>query len=209
MFLYRNSIVISVLLESKNKNIVIKKGIEDMDYHKTGKLLALVLRHKPESIGLSLDENGWADVKELIVLINKNNNSMVSLEDLLYIVTIDNKQRYSFNKDKTKIRANQGHSLQVDVELKEMIPPDILYHGSATKYEESIQKEGLLSKTRLYVHLSKDVDTAIIVGKRHGEVIVYEVDCKKMINDHYVFYLSVNNVWLIKEVPVKYLKKIV
>lgn len=124
------------------------------------------------------------------------------------IVRTDNKQRYSFNEDKTLIRANQGHSIPVDVELTKAVPPDILYHGTGEKYVSSIDKEGLLPKSRLYVHLSKDEDTAVNVGKRHGKPVVYKVDARKMQEDGFEFFLSVNGVWLTKEVTVKYIFKL-
>ena len=124
------------------------------------------------------------------------------------IVRTDNKQRYSFNEDKTLIRANQGHSISVDVELKKAVPPDILYHGTGEKYVSSIDKEGLLPKSRLYVHLSNDEETAVNVGKRHGKSVVYKVDARKMQEDGFEFFLSVNGVWLTKEVPVKYIFKL-
>lgn len=121
------------------------------------------------------------------------------------IVKEDSKQRYSFNGEKTLIRANQGHSIDVDVELEECIPPDILYHGTGIKYCNSINKEGLISKNRVYVHLSKDVETAINIGSRHGEPFVYKIKAKEMYNDGYRFFLSKNGVWLTKEVPAMYL----
>ena len=123
------------------------------------------------------------------------------------IVRTDNKQRYSFNEDKTLIRANQGHSIPVDVELKKAVPPDILYHGTGEKYVSSIDKEGLLPKSRLYVHLSKDIETAENVGRRRGKEIVYRVKSGQMYWDGYKFYLSENGVWLTKEVPIKYLEQ--
>lgn len=129
------------------------------------------------------------------------------MSDLERIVKEDKKQRYSFNEDKTLIRANQGHSLDVDVELKEMIPPTILWHGTAQRFVESIDKIELISKSRLYVHLSHDEYTASEVGKRHGKVCLYQVNAKQMYDDGYKFYLSVNHVWLTKEVPVQYLIK--
>lgn len=173
---------------------------------KLSKYISLILRHKPEVIGISLDEYGWANVKELIEGVSKDNDfNMYMLEE---IVKTDNKQRYSFNEDKTLIRANQGHSIPVDVELEEKIPPDILWHGTGEKYASSINKEGLISKSRLYVHLSKDRYTAVNVGSRHGNPILYEVNAKKMYEDGYRFYLSFNGVWLTKNVPVKYLKEI-
>lgn len=124
------------------------------------------------------------------------------------IVTTDNKQRYSFNEDKTLIRANQGHSIPVDVELPEKKPPIILYHGTGEKYVRSINEQGLISKSRLYVHLSGDEGTAKMVGSRHGKPVVYEIYASEMYNDGYVFYQSVNGVWLTKSVPAKYMKKL-
>lgn len=118
------------------------------------------------------------------------------------------KQRYSFNEDKTLIRANQGHSIPVDVELPEKEPPGFLWHGTGEKYTESIDEIGLIPKSRLYVHLSGDLETAKIVGKRHGKLALYKVKSGEMAKDGFIFYQSVNGVWLTKEVPIKYLEKI-
>ena len=170
----------------------------------TGRFIAMILRHKPETIGIKLDEHGWARVDELIAGIAKTRP--FDMEMLEEIVRTDSKQRYSFNEDKTLIRANQGHSIPVDVELEQKTPPDILWHGTGEKYVESINQMGLISKARLYVHLSKDYDTARNVGSRHGNPVVYQVDTKKMTEDGYAFFQSVNGVWLTKEVPVIYLK---
>ena len=172
----------------------------------TSRFISLILRHKPSEIGIELDEHGWANVAELIEGINKKQPfDMAQLEE---IVASDDKQRYSFNEDKTLIRANQGHSIPVDVELKESLPPDILYHGTGEKYVSSINDMGLIPKSRLYVHLSKDMETAVNVGKRHGKPVIYVVDSKKMAADGYKFYLSVNNVSLTNKVPVEYLRMI-
>ena len=172
----------------------------------TSKFLSLILRHKPETIGIKLDEHGWADVSELISGISKTRPfDMKMLEE---IVRTDNKQRYSFNEDKTLIRANQGHSIPVDVELEKKTPPEFLYHGTGEKFVSSIDKEGLLSKSRLYVHLSKDTDTAVKVGSRHGKPVVYMVAAGKMADEGFEFFLSVNGVWLTKAVPAEYLSKI-
>lgn len=133
--------------------------------------------------------------------------SMTKRADLVEkIVEEDSKQRYSFNREKTLIRANQGHSIKVDVELEECMPPNILYHGTGVKYCSSINKQGLISKSRLYVHLSKDIETATNVGSRHGEPFIYKVRAKDMYNDGYKFFLSQNGVWLTKEVPICYLE---
>lgn len=177
-----------------------------MKLHRIGKYIAYLLRHYPEDIGMQLDKNGWADTQELIVGIKKRYAGF-NMYDLEEIVRTDNKQRYSFNEDKTHIRANQGHSVNVDVELKEMKPPSVLYHGTGEKYVSSIDKNGLIPKGRLYVHLSKDTETATAVGKRHGKPIIYMVLSVKMADDGYKFYLSENGVWLTKEVPIKYLVK--
>lgn len=170
----------------------------------TSKYLSLILRHKPETIGISLDEHGWANVDELIAGISKTHD--LNMNILEEIVRTDNKQRYSFNEDKTLIRANQGHSIPVDVELKKVEPPEHLYHGTGEKYVNSIDQSGLIPKSRLYVHLSGDIETAINVGKRHGKPVVYQVSSDIMQKDGYEFFRSVNGVWLTKEVPVKYLE---
>ena len=171
----------------------------------TSKLIALVLRHKPEEIGITLDEHGWANVNELIAGIAKTQPfDMVALEN---IVSTDEKQRYSFNEDKTLIRANQGHSIPVDVELEQKTPPELLYHGTGEKYTASTDVQGLIPKSRLYVHLSSDYDTAVKVGSRHGKPVVYTVAAGEMQKNGYVFYQSVNGVWLTKNVPVEFLRK--
>lgn len=177
-----------------------------MNLTKISRYISLILRHKPETINITLDKNGWADVQKLIIGIKKTYKDF-NFDVLKHIVDTDDKQRYSFNEEFTKIRANQGHSIVVDVELEESEPPEFLFHGTGVKYMSSIDKQGLISKSRLYVHLSEDITTAINVGQRHGEPIVYMIDAHKMFEDGYKFYLSANNVWLTKEVPVKYLSK--
>lgn len=177
-----------------------------MSFADTSKFMSLILRHKPESIGISLDEHGWANVDELIAGIAKTHK--FDMDILEEIVRTDNKQRYSFNEDKTLIRANQGHSIPVDVELDEVEPPAELWHGTGEKYVSSIDEQGLIPKSRLYVHLSKDEETAMNVGKRHGKPVLYRVKAGDMYRDGYKFFLSKNGVWLTKEVPAKYLEKI-
>lgn len=172
------------------------------------KFISLILRHKPEIINLTLDEHGWADVEELVRGINRSKGQSIDQELLEEIVRTDEKQRYSFNEDHTLIRANQGHSIPVDVELEKKNPPDILWHGTGEKYVASIDEQGLIPKGRLYVHLSSDIDTARKVGSRHGKAVIYQIDCGKMSADGYRFFLSANKVWLTKEVPAMYLKKL-
>ena len=170
------------------------------------KYISLILRHKPEVIGITLDEHGWADVGELIKGVTRTRP--FSMETLEEIVQSDEKQRYSFDDTKTPIRANQGHSIPFDVELPEVIPPEILYHGTGEKFIASIEQQGLLPMSRLYVHLSADEKTAKEVGRRHGKPIVFEVLSSQMTKDGSTFYRSVNEVWLTKAVPMKYLVKI-
>jgi putative RNA 2'-phosphotransferase len=165
--------------------------------------ISLILRHKPSEIGITLDEHGWANVNELIEGINRTGRH-INMEILEEIVRTDNKGRYSFNEDHTLIRANQGHSIPVDVELKEATPPDILYHGTATRFMDSIEQQGIKPMSRLYVHLSQDLETAIKVGQRHGQCVVLLIDTKQMCSDGVKFYLSENGVWLTKYVDWKY-----
>ncbi len=171
---------------------------------KLSRFIALVLRHKPEAAGIVLDSNGWADTENLIQGIRKTKDPTFTLEKLAEIVYTDEKGRYSFSEDLRRIRANQGHSVNVDVELEEVEPPNFLYHGTATKYIAGIEKEGLIPKSRLYVHLSETIATATSVGQRHGKPVVYTIHAHKMFKDGYKFYKSVNDVWLTKEVPTKY-----
>lgn len=176
-----------------------------MDVTEASRFLSLILRHRPEVIGINLDPHGWADMGELIAGISRTRE--FSMEILEEIVRTDSKQRYAFNDDKTKIRANQGHSVAVDVGLRATIPPEVLWHGTGEKYVASIEKLGLIPKSRLYVHLSAEKDIAETVGTRHGTPVVFTVMAGDMSRDGYRFYLSENGVWLTKEVPVRYLKK--
>ena len=171
----------------------------------TNRFISLILRHKPEVIGITLDEHGWANVEELIAGVNQTR--LLDRAGLEEIVRTDEKQRYAFNADKTKIRANQGHSVPVDVELEAVTPPEILYHGTGEKYVESIEAQGLIPKTRLYVHLSGDYETAFQVGSRHGRPRIYQVHSGQMAADGFTFYRSVNGVWLTKTVPLRYLTR--
>lgn len=173
---------------------------------RAGRFISKILRHKPEIIGITLDEHGWANVDELIAGVNRT--LPMDMETLEEIVRTNNKQRYSFNEDKTLIRANQGHSVPVDVELTQAEPPEILYHGTAERFTAAIDAEGLRPMSRLYVHLSKDAETAANVGSRHGKPVVYEVLAGEMHRRGVIFFLSVNGVWLTKEVPEEFLRRI-
>lgn len=177
-----------------------------MSLIRISRYISMILRHQPQKIGITLDKHGWARVDELIEGVSRTHTLDFSM--LEEIVATDDKQRYSFNEDKTLIRANQGHSIPVDVELEETNPPQYLYHGTGEKYVASIDNMGLIPKARLYVHLSRDIDTAINVGSRHGTPVVYRVNSGRMAEDGFKFYLSANNVWLTDRVPAEYLEKI-
>jgi len=171
-----------------------------MDIVKKSKFLSLVLRHKPEEVGLTLDSSGWALVSDVL---NKCKMTMMELE---VVVEQNNKKRFEFNEDKTKIRASQGHSIDVDLEYESKIPPRYLFHGTSDKNIDVILIDGIKSMQRHAVHLSVDQRTAINVAKRHGKPIVLTIDSEKMHNDGYEFFLSTNNVWLTKFVPQEYIK---
>ena len=175
-----------------------------IDYERISKFISLVLRHKPEAANLTVDKYGYAQVDELVAYLNKKYGGF-TVTDLDTIVETDDKQRYSYNNDHTKIRANQGHSFPVDLGLEAQKPPLLLFHGTSTKYLDSIMEKGIISKSRQYVHLSKDVDTAHTVGLRHGAgTVILVVSAEQMWKDGYKFFLSDNGVWLVDEVPTKY-----
>ena len=164
-----------------------------------GREISYLLRHNPED--LNMDKNGWVSVDELLSKIN------ISFEDLKWIVDNNDKKRFSFNEDETKLRANQGHSIKVDVELKEKIPPKYLYHGTASKNVKSIMKSGLSKMKRNHVHLSDDYETAVNVAKRYSknDFHIFKIDTYPMIVDNVKFYQSENGVWLVDSVYPKYL----
>uniref|UniRef100_A0A0N5A9P3 2'-phosphotransferase n=1 Tax=Syphacia muris TaxID=451379 RepID=A0A0N5A9P3_9BILA len=171
-----------------------------------GRFLCLVLRHKPGAAGIGLDEHGWANVNDLIVGINQTGR-FITMELLEKIVKEDCKNRYSFNGDHTKIRANQGHSLiGIDIELKEETPPAMLYHGTAERFLPSIKKHGIQRQQRLLVNLSSDIETALSVGRRHGHPVVLQVNTTPMLQKGFKFFLSENKVWLCDSVPFDYCK---
>lgn len=163
-----------------------------------------MLRHHPGKIGLTLDDQGWADVDEL--LAQANQHGMTLTRPLLHEVVAQNdKQRFAFNADTTRIRANQGHSIKIDLGLEPVIPPEQLYHGTSTRFLESIRQKGLLRGKRDYVHLSPDELTARKVGARHGEPIVLAVKAGQMHAAGFTFYRAANGVWLTQHVPNQYL----
>jgi RNA:NAD 2''-phosphotransferase len=171
-----------------------------------GKFLSLVLRHQPETIDIELDEQGWANVQELIEKCKKHRYHF-SMEDLIEIVETNDKQRYSFNEKRNKIRANQGHSIDIDLALEAVEPPEFLYHGTATRFLSSIMEQGIVKGNRQHVHLSKDKETATKVGSRHGKPAILTIMSGKMYRGGILFYQSDNGVWLTDYVDTKYISE--
>jgi len=168
------------------------------------KLLSYTLRHKPEEYGIELDENGWASIDELIKKLSAHNED-INFEILQHIVDTNNKKRFAFNEDFTKIRASQGHSVDVELGYSEKQPPAILYHGTVEKFLSSILTAGLQKMQRHHVHLSADRTTAIKVGERRGKPIILEIKAREMFTAGYKFYISDNGVWLTDHVPVNFI----
>lgn len=176
-----------------------------MNKKSLSKFLSLVLRHKPEAINIKLDENGWCSVEELLEKCNQNGKS-ITRDILREIVAEDEKGRYSFNEDGEKIRANQGHSIKVNLELKEKTPPKYLYHGTVERFLKDIMSQGLKKMKRQHVHLSGDLETAHKVGNRRGKAIILRIDAERMNKAGHKFFISENGVWLIDNVPAGYIE---
>lgn len=170
---------------------------------KTSKFLSFVLRHKPEAIGLTLDHNGWVELDLLI----ERAASEISLDRMLIaeVIRTSDKQRFALSDDGERIRANQGHSVRVDLQLEAKEPPAVLFHGTATRFLESILAEGLRPGQRQHVHLSAQRETAVDVGRRHGKPVVLQVAADRMHAEGFQFFLSKNGVWLTDKVPSGYL----
>ncbi|HVD97711.1 MAG TPA: RNA 2'-phosphotransferase [Cytophagaceae bacterium] len=176
------------------------KSIQELT--KIGKFLSLLLRHKPEEANLALDQEGWTDIETLLQTLN------ITHEELQWIVEHNNKQRFGYNNSKTKIRANQGHSLSgIAIEYIEVVDaPEFLYHGTAANLFPLLLKEGLKKMSRTHVHLSGDLQTAIAVGKRKsGDIVIIKVKAKEMNDDGLKLFISENGVYLTDFVPAKYL----
>jgi putative RNA 2'-phosphotransferase len=168
------------------------------------KFLSLVLRHEPEQIGLTLDSAGWADVTELIEKMNKK-GTRLNFETLQTVVDTNDKKRFAFNDNKTRIRASQGHTIEIDLNLPQQVPPAILYHGTAIAYLPVIKEKGLVRMERQHLHLSAEEGTAKNVGGRHGKPVVLVIQALAMHEKGYVFYLSANGVWLTDHVPAAFI----
>lgn len=172
---------------------------------KISKYLSKHLRHTPERIGLTLAIGGWVNVDDLLSACAAHQFPITRAE-LEEVVATSDKQRFSFDETSTRIRANQGHSVEVDLELQPQIPPDVLYHGTGEQSVPAILQSGLLKMSRHHVHLSKDVETARKVGMRHGRPVIFAIAAATMHQAGFTFYCSENGVWLVDEVPPQYLE---
>jgi putative RNA 2'-phosphotransferase len=180
--------------------------LNEKENTKISKFLSLVLRHQPDTIGIELDDNGWTNTQILLEKLNEN-GLKIDLGVLKYIVETNAKKRFAFNETFEKIRANQGHSVQVELGYRAQIPPTILYHGTGQNAVNSILQTGLDKRQRHHVHLSADIETATKVGQRHGKPFIFKVLAAAMHREGFTFFLSDNGVWLTDNVPVQYLKK--
>ncbi|UKB83938.1 RNA 2'-phosphotransferase [Chryseobacterium sp. MEBOG06] len=180
--------------------------MNEIEKKKISKFLSLILRHQPETIGVKLDENGWADVEELRAK-SAQKRIYFTPEELDEVVETNNKKRFAFSEDKTQIRASQGHSINIDLSLEGVQPPDFLYHGTAEANMSSILEKGIEKRTRQHVHLSADKETATKVGMRHGKPVILTIRTGKMYEEGVVFYLSANGVWLTDFVDAQYISK--
>lgn len=180
--------------------------MNEIETKRISKFLSLILRHQPEIIGLKLDENGWADVEELIAKSAKRRTHF-TMKELDEVVETNNKKRFAFNEDKTRIRASQGHSIDINLALETVQPPDFLYHGTAEANIHSIFETGIEKRTRQHVHLSVDKETATKVGMRHGKPTILTIRTGKMHQDGIAFFQSANGVWLTEFVDPKYISK--
>lgn len=169
------------------------------------KFLSLVLRHNPGEIGIALDANGWVAVDELLRALSAHHFPLTRAE-LDDVVANNSKKRFAYSDDGLRIRANQGHSVNIDLGYEPAKPPGLLYHGTADRNVESILANGIQRRARNHVHLSPDRETAIMVGQRHGRPVVLEIRSGAMHADGIPFYQSANGVWLVAEVPAKYIK---
>lgn len=174
--------------------------ISEKETTRLSKQLSYFLRHNPSDIGITLDEQGWTDVTTLLEKLTANGHP-VTMDVLRHVVAANAKQRFKFNEDERKIRANQGHSVEVELGYTASQPPEFLYHGTVDRFIVSILKDGLQKMNRHHVHLSADITTATIVGERRGKPLILQVSAGKMFAAGYSFYLSDNNVWLTDAVP--------
>ncbi len=179
--------------------------MNEKELKKKSKLLSLVLRHQPETIGIELDESGWVDVQVLLDALNRNGKG-ISSETLHEVVRTNDKQRFAFSDDKQRIRANQGHSVNVELGYQAATPPDRLYHGTPAQFIDAISLEGLKKMNRHHVHLHLDTSIASSVGQRRGKPVLLSVKSGDMHAAGFEFFVTPNDVWLVDHVPTEYIE---
>lgn len=171
---------------------------------KTSKFLSFVLRHEPEAIGLTLDPAGWVDVDELLAAMVRHGRG-ITRATLEEVVATNDKKRFSLSDDGRRIRASQGHSIEVELGYEPAEPPEVLFHGTCERFVDAIQRDGLLRMQRHHVHLTDQVATAVKVGERRGKAVIFTVAAKRMREEGFEFFRSANGVWLTEHVPTKFL----
>lgn len=174
---------------------------------RTSKFLSLILRHRPESVGLTLDPSGWVEVEQLLRSLKRHGHN-ISRAELDEIVATNNKRRFRFSEDGRYIRANQGHSVKVELGLQSVEPPPTLFHGTVERFLPSILQQGLKPGKRQQVHLSHDTETARAVGARRGDPVILKIDGASMYSDGHLFFRSENGVWLTEGVPPRYISRV-
>src|SRR5215469_7805948 len=172
---------------------------------RTSKFLSLILRHEPQRVGLKLDDAGWVGVDELLRAVNQHGTPL-TFEQLKHIVATSDKKRFAFSDDGQRIRASQGHSVEVDLQYVPQTPPELLYHGTATRFLDSIRKDGLRRMERHDVHLSAQTKVTVQVGSRHGKPVLLTIRAGDMHRAGHVFCVSANGVWLVKHVPPEFIE---
>lgn len=172
---------------------------------RTSKFLSYILRHHPKEIGLTLDAGGWADVETLVASARRHGRPLdrALVEE---VVRHDSKERFSLSRDGAKIRANYGHSVDVDLGIEASVPPEELYHGTAARFTDAIRREGLRPGSRQYVHLSPDAETARAVGARHGRPVVLTIRSRELHTRGQCFYRAEGGTWLTDRVPVSHIR---
>jgi putative RNA 2'-phosphotransferase len=177
----------------------------DKEIIQTSKFLSLILRHEPERVGLKLDDAGWVGVDELLGAVNQQGVSL-TLDQLKHIVATSDKKRFAISGDGLRIRSSQGHSLEVDLQYEPQAPPELLYHGTATRFQNSIRERGLERMERHAVHLSAETKLTLQVGGRHGKPVLLVIRADDMHRAGHVFRCSANGVWLVEHVPAQYIQ---
>lgn len=171
---------------------------------RTSKFLSLILRHEPERVGITLDAAGWIDVETLLHAVSKH-GVLLTREALQHIIATSDKKRFAFSDDGRRIRANQGHSVEVDLQYSPVVPPDFLYHGTATRFLDSIREKGLLKMDRHHVHLSAETVATLEVGARRGRPVLLTIRAGEMHRAGHIFYRSANGVWLVEAVSPQFI----